>query len=56
MVLDCMTDMRIGDSTGFKSVVRVRLLHAQVRHRIALGKGRLKTYDVEENGIPINQA
>lgn len=55
-VVDAMTDMTIGTGRGFKSALRVRLLHAQVRRRIAIGQGKLNTYDVEANGIPINQA
>jgi hypothetical protein len=40
---------------GFASSVRVRLLHAAVRQRIMkLAKTRPEYYDVEKNGIPIN--
>ncbi|SCZ93663.1 BZ3500_MvSof-1268-A1-R1_Chr6-3g08804 [Microbotryum saponariae] len=55
MVLDCMSDMTIDQGIGWKSAIRVRLLHAQVRRRIRLGQGRLNAYSVEEHGIPINQ-
>lgn len=54
-VLDAMGDMRVGVGKGWKSAVRVRLLHAMVRRRIRLGRGKLKVYDQEVSGIPINQ-
>lgn len=56
MVLDCMSDMRVGEGRGWRSCVRVRLLHAMVRRRIRIGKGKLNIYDTEGMGIPINQA
>ncbi|KAL3684538.1 hypothetical protein R1sor_002560 [Riccia sorocarpa] len=41
---------------GWKSVIRVRLLHTQVRLRIlAQAEKRPDIYNVEELGIPINQ-
>lgn len=49
-----MTDMRVGEGKGWKSAVRVRLLHAMVRRKIAQGKGRV-AYDYEAAGLPINQ-
>ncbi|KAK4058532.1 hypothetical protein OIO90_000694 [Microbotryomycetes sp. JL221] len=55
-VLDAMTDMRVGEGKGWRSAVRVRLLHAQVRRKIRLGLGKQGKYDYEEHGIPINQA
>ncbi|KAM0788584.1 hypothetical protein ACM66B_001706 [Microbotryomycetes sp. NB124-2] len=55
-VLDAMTDMRVGKGKGWRSAVRVRLLHAQVRRKIRLGLGKEGKYDYEEHGIPINQA
>ncbi|GAA6058815.1 hypothetical protein JCM10212_001931 [Sporobolomyces blumeae] len=55
-VLDAMSDMTIGTGRGWKSAMRVRLLHAQVRRRIVNGKGRYNSYSVERDGIPINQA
>ena len=55
-VLDAMTDMTVGTGRGWKSAIRVRILHAQVRRRIAGGKGKLNTYDPDVCGIPINQA
>ncbi|KAJ8296096.1 hypothetical protein OF846_001412 [Rhodotorula toruloides] len=39
-VLDAMTDMTTGSGRGWRSAFRVRMLHAQVRRRIANGKGR----------------
>ena len=53
MVLDAMGDMAIG-SHGWQSVIRVRLLHAQVRTRIRKGKGRLNELDIARDGVPIN--
>ncbi|GAA5909464.1 uncharacterized protein JCM6883_003953 [Sporobolomyces salmoneus] len=55
-VLDAMEDMTVGTGRGWKSAMRVRLLHAQVRRRIAQGKGRFNKYDQERDGIAINQA
>lgn len=55
-VLDAMADMTTGDSRGWRSAFRVRMLHAQVRIRIREGKARHNVYDEEENGVPINQA
>ncbi|GAA5975993.1 hypothetical protein JCM10908_005350 [Rhodotorula pacifica] len=55
-VLDAMADMTTGDSRGWRSAYRVRMLHAQVRIRIRQGRARHNTYDEEENGVPINQA
>lgn len=55
-VAQAMRDMRPGEGRGWRSCVRVRLLHAQVRRRIRLKQGKLKTYDVGVSGIPINQA
>ncbi|KAK4053528.1 hypothetical protein OIV83_001696 [Microbotryomycetes sp. JL201] len=55
-VLDAMTDMRVGKGKGWRSTVRVRLLHAQVRRKIRLGLGKDGKYDYEEHGVPINQA
>lgn len=51
-----MADMTTGDSRGWRSAFRVRMLHAQVRVRIQQGKARHNVYDQEENGVPINQA
>jgi len=51
-----MEDMTPGSGRGWKSAMRVRLLHAQVRKRIMGGKGRYNKYDVEKEGVPINQA
>jgi len=51
-----MSDMTTGAGRGWRSTFRVRLLHAQVRRRIAKGMGRHNTYDEEANGVPINQA
>jgi len=54
--LQVMSDMTTGTGRGWKSTFRVRMLHAQVRRRIANGKGRYNVYDEAENGVPINQA
>lgn len=40
---------------GWKSAVRVRMLHATVRVRIADKKGMKNVYDHAVDGIPINQ-
>lgn len=55
-VLDSMADMTPGTGRGWRSTIRVRLLHAQVRRKIRTKKGRLNEYDEKEMGIPINQA
>ncbi|GAA5830963.1 hypothetical protein JCM3766R1_006190 [Sporobolomyces carnicolor] len=55
-VLDAMEDMTVGTGRGWKSAMRVRLLHAQVRRRISSGKGRYNKYNQERDGVPINQA
>ncbi|TNY24506.1 hypothetical protein DMC30DRAFT_371020 [Rhodotorula diobovata] len=55
-VIDVVSDMTTGAGRGWRSTFRVRLLHAQVRRRIAKGMGRHNTYDEEANGVPINQA
>lgn len=54
-VLDVMNDMTIGTGRGWKSAIRVRLLHAQVRRKIKEKRGRVNEYSVETCGIPINQ-
>lgn len=54
-LIDFMGDMTPITGKGWKSAVRVRMLHSQVRLRILDGKSRLKTYSVERDGIPINQ-
>jgi hypothetical protein len=40
---------------GWKSAVRVRMLHSTVRTRIAAKKGMKNVYDHTVDGIPINQ-
>lgn len=40
---------------GWKSAVRIRMLHATVRVRIAAKKGMKNVYDHKVDGIPINQ-
>ena len=52
---DAMRDMRIGSGKGWRSAIRVRLLHAQVRLRIKSKRGKFNVYDEEVSGIPINQ-
>ena len=54
-LIDFMGDMTPLTGAGWRSAVRVRLLHAQVRVRILGGKARLNTYDFEKDGVPINQ-
>lgn len=53
--LDGLRPDKGGGGEGFKSSVRVRLLHAAVRRRIlALAQQRPGYFDVEEYGVPIN--
>jgi hypothetical protein len=51
MVLDAMNDMTPTSGIGFRSVLRVRMLHSHVRLRLL----RSEKYDAEKNGVPINQ-
>jgi len=51
MVLDAMNDMTPLSGIGFHSVLRVRMLHSQVRIRLL----RSEKYDTESHGVPINQ-
>lgn len=56
-ILQCTqsTDMLKPDGEAFKSTVRVRLLHASVRHRIMkLAQTRPEYYNTKEFGVPIN--
>ncbi|KAL8279965.1 hypothetical protein RQP46_007546 [Phenoliferia psychrophenolica] len=52
-VTDVMSDMAPG-SRGWKATIRVRMLHAQVRRKIRMGKGKFNEYP-ESGGLPINQ-
>ena len=52
---DAMRDMRVGAGKGWRSAIRVRLLHAQVRMRIKSKRGKFNVYDEKVSGIPINQ-
>lgn len=54
-IIDYMTDMTPVTGIGWKSAVRVRMLHSTVRTRLLDGKGIKKTYNVEADGLPINQ-
>lgn len=54
-IVDFMGDMTPVTGRGWKSAIRVRMLHSQVRIRILARQSKLKTYDVEKDGIPINQ-
>jgi ER-bound oxygenase mpaB/B'/Rubber oxygenase, catalytic domain len=51
MVLDAMNDMTPISGAGFRSVLRVRMLHSQVRLRLL----RSPNYDTQAHGVPINQ-
>ncbi|KAI5479486.1 hypothetical protein MNV49_003428 [Pseudohyphozyma bogoriensis] len=53
--IDVMKDLTVG-SKGWQSAIRVRLLHAQVRRRIAMKMGRMGVYDTAATGVPINQS
>lgn len=56
-VLDASSEsLQPGHGSGWKSCLRVRLLHAQVRRRILAGRGRAKQFDPQTEGLPINQA
>ncbi|KAF9973589.1 hypothetical protein BGZ73_003168 [Actinomortierella ambigua] len=50
-------DLRPGSGYAWKSIVRIRLLHSQVRIRLTrLSKAHSsKYYSVEQHGVPINQ-
>ena len=52
---DHQNDMTPITGQGWKSAVRVRMLHATVRTRIAAKKGMKNVYDHKVDGIPINQ-
>jgi hypothetical protein len=51
MVLDAMNDMTPRTGIGWRSVLKVRMLHSHVRIRLA----KSDKFDVSEHGIPINQ-
>ncbi|CAM6109917.1 unnamed protein product [Calypogeia fissa] len=60
MVHDCMIggmqSLQPQMGKGWSSIMRVRLLHTQVRLRIlSLANSHPDYYSVEENGVPINQ-
>ncbi|KAF8939745.1 hypothetical protein EDD21DRAFT_334158 [Dissophora ornata] len=45
-----------GTGVAWESIIRVRLLHANVRTRLSrLSRAHSKYYNVEEHGVPINQ-
>lgn len=47
----CKVEHLLPNQRGWKAAIRVRFLHAKVRHSLLARK----TWKVEENGIPINQ-
>ena len=51
MVLDAMNDMTPSSGIGFRSVLKVRMLHSHVRLRLL----QSPKFDTEIYGIPINQ-
>ena len=51
MILDAMNDMTPASGIGFRSVLRVRMLHSHVRLRLL----RSEKYDSDKFGVPINQ-
>src|SRR5271170_5619926 len=51
MVLDAMNDMTPSSGIGFRSVLKVRMLHSHVRLRLS----RSPNFDTEKLGVPINQ-
>jgi hypothetical protein len=52
---DVQNDLTPITGQGWKSAVRVRLLHSTVRVRISAKMGTKKVYDEAVDGIPINQ-
>ncbi|KAK4688204.1 hypothetical protein P7C73_g1904, partial [Tremellales sp. Uapishka_1] len=54
-ILDYMKDLTPVTGIGWKSAVRVRMLHSTVRVRILDRKGIKNVYDEKVDGIPINQ-
>jgi hypothetical protein len=51
MILDAMTDMTPSTGIGFRSVIKVRMLHSHVRLRLL----QSPKYNPQKYGIPINQ-
>jgi hypothetical protein len=51
MVLDAMNDMTPSSGLGFRSVLKVRMLHSHVRLRLL----HSPKFDTEKYGVPINQ-
>jgi hypothetical protein len=51
MILDAMTDMTPSTGIGFRSVLKVRMLHSHVRLRLL----QSPKYNTQKYGIPINQ-
>jgi len=49
------TDLTPVTGIGWKTAVRVRMLHSSVRVRLAEKKGIKNVYDEKVDGIPINQ-
>lgn len=55
MRADGQNDMTPVIGVGWKSAIRVRLLHSSVRVRIRDKKGLKNRYDEKADGVPINQ-
>lgn len=51
MILDAMNDMTPSTGIGFRSVIKVRMLHSHVRIRLL----QSDKFDKKEYGVPINQ-
>lgn len=52
---DFQNDLTPVTGQGWKSAVRVRLLHSSVRVRLEDRRGVYNVYDNEQDGVPINQ-
>ncbi|CAD6586807.1 MAG: hypothetical protein TREMPRED_004561 [Tremellales sp. Tagirdzhanova-0007] len=54
-ILDYMNDLTPITGVGWKSAIRVRMLHSSVRARLLGKRGVKNEYDEHVDGIPINQ-
>ena len=55
ILMESKTDLTPVSGIGWKSAVRVRMLHASVRVRLRDRKGIKNVYDEKVDGLPINQ-
>nr|XP_031858553.1 uncharacterized protein CI109_006076 [Kwoniella shandongensis]KAA5525625.1 hypothetical protein CI109_006076 [Kwoniella shandongensis] len=54
-IFDYMNDLTPVTGVGWKSTIRVRMLHSSVRVRLRDKKGLKNKYDEKVDGVPINQ-